>query len=175
MLTVTQLAQQFNLSRTTILYYEREGLLMPTSRTSHGYRLYGEKAVEILSRITEYRAFGVSVKDIGLILKQHNEPLREQILKQQFTQLDQEIKTLRKQQSAIMALLQDQPLLNSEQLTKQQWTEVMRASGLNDEDMKNWHRRFESMQPNGHQKFLESLDINEQEIKTIRAWSNRTD
>ena len=42
MLTVTQLAKAYNISRTTILYYERAGLLL-NCRSDNGYRWYGEK------------------------------------------------------------------------------------------------------------------------------------
>ncbi|EOB3552835.1 MerR family DNA-binding transcriptional regulator, partial [Vibrio vulnificus] len=33
MLTVTQIAKQFGISRTTILYYEKEELLIPACRS----------------------------------------------------------------------------------------------------------------------------------------------
>ncbi len=36
MLTVTQLANKLNISRATVLYYEREGLLLPTTRGDNG-------------------------------------------------------------------------------------------------------------------------------------------
>ena len=45
MLTVTQLARECGLSRTTILYYEREGLLAPAHRSENGYRWYGENEI----------------------------------------------------------------------------------------------------------------------------------
>ena len=44
MLTVTQIAKAYNISRTTILYYERAGLLLPHSRSDNGYRWYGKKS-----------------------------------------------------------------------------------------------------------------------------------
>lgn len=38
-------------------------------------------------------------------------------------------------------------------------------------DMQNWHKEFEKLEPDAHQEFLESLNIDEQEIKQIREWS----
>jgi DNA-binding transcriptional MerR regulator len=42
MLTVTKLAKTCDISRTTVLYYEREGLLTPKLRAENGYRWYGD-------------------------------------------------------------------------------------------------------------------------------------
>lgn len=56
MLTVTQLANACHVSRTTILYYERAGLLLP-----HCYRWYGDKELKRLESIVSYRSFGLSI------------------------------------------------------------------------------------------------------------------
>ncbi len=56
-------------------------------------------------------------------------------------------------------------------LTKQRWVEIMRASGMSDEDMNNWHRQFEKMEPETHQDFLASLSIEPGETRKIRTWS----
>jgi hypothetical protein len=47
----------------------------------------------------------------------------------------------------------------------------MRAAGLNDDDMHNWHCQFEKMEPEGHEEFLQSLGIDKSEISRIREWS----
>ncbi len=39
MLTVGKLAEDFGLSRSTLLYYDRIGLLQPAARTEKGYRV----------------------------------------------------------------------------------------------------------------------------------------
>ncbi|MEZ8092509.1 hypothetical protein ACED51_00360 [Photobacterium swingsii] len=56
-------------------------------------------------------------------------------------------------------------------LNKSRWVEIMKAAGLTDENMKNWHQQFEAMEPEAHQTFLESLSIDAEEIKTIRHWA----
>ncbi len=68
MLTVTQIATQFGVSRTTILYYEKEELLIPACRSENGYRWYGEKEIERLKAITSYRSYGLSVSSIRTLL-----------------------------------------------------------------------------------------------------------
>ena len=56
-------------------------------------------------------------------------------------------------------------------VSKERWVEIMRAAGLTDQDMQNWHHQFEKMEPDAHQEFLESLNIDNDEIKKIRDWS----
>lgn len=169
MQTVTELAKHFNLSRTTILYYERIGLLTPKFRSDNGYRWYGENEVSRLASIVAYRAFGMSLADITPLLNQTSESSQPQLLKDQFYKLEQEINILRKQQEAIVVTLKEPGLLEEKMVTKQRWVEIMRASGFDDNDMKTWHKNFEAMEPKEHQKFLESLGINAAEISKIRA------
>jgi len=49
-------------------------------------------------------------------------------------------------------------------VNKERWVEIMRAAGLTDEAMRNWHIQFERMEPEAHQEFLESLGIEAAEI-----------
>jgi len=58
-------------------------------------------------------------------------------------------------------------------INKERWVEIMRAAGLNEKDMRNWHIQFEKMEPEAHQEFLESLGINAAEIQKIREWSRK--
>jgi len=54
---------------------------------------------------------------------------------------------------------------------KERWVEIMRAAGLNDQNMQSWHEQFEKLEPGAHQEFLEFLGIETSEIKKIREWS----
>lgn len=47
----------------------------------------------------------------------------------------------------------------------------MRAAGMSDGDMRNWHREFETREPLAHQEFLESLNLDTDEISRIHHWS----
>ena len=61
--------------------------------------------------------------------------------------------------------------MNDERMTKDEWVEVFRATGLDDEGMKRWHREFESRYPLKHEAFLEWLRLPEAEITRIRKHS----
>lgn len=168
MLTVTQLAKQFGISRTTILYYEKEQLLVPAYRSDNGYRWYGEKEAERLGAITSYRSYGLSVSSIRSLLNQKGKS-QTQILKDHFYELEREIQNLRAQQKAIVVLLQEPNLLEENIVNKERWVQIMVAAGFSENDMVKWHQKFEELEPQEHQKFLESLGITSDEIRKIRA------
>ncbi|NOH82062.1 MerR family transcriptional regulator [Vibrio sp. RE86] len=168
MLTVTQIARQFGISRTTILYYEKEQLLMPAFRSDNGYRWYGEKEIERLEAISSYRSYGLPVSSIRTLLDRSGES-QSQILKDHFNELEREIQNLRAQQKAVVMLLQEPALLEENVVNKERWVEIMVAAGFTEADMLKWHQKFEELEPNEHQKFLESLGISNEEIMKIRS------
>ncbi len=168
MITVTKLAKTCKVSRATVLYYERKGLLAPAIRSENGYRWYGEHEVNKLKDILRFRSFGIPVAQIENLINHDSKACQSAVLRAQFEKLEQNILDLRKQQSAIVALLQQPELLEKNMVTKKRWVEIMKASGFNEEDMVNWHKNFEQMEPNEHQIFLESLGIDAEEISKIR-------
>ncbi len=168
MLTVSQLAKRFNITRSTIIYYEKKGILLPFSRSENGYRWYGKAEIDRLKMIIAYRSFGLPIVKLTSLIKRENGLDQESILKDQFTALEQEILILRKQQKAIVQFLKEPIQQENTMVTKERWVEIMKAAGLSDDDMLNWHRKFEELEPNEHQKFLESLSITPDEITRIR-------
>ena len=59
--------------------------------------------------------------------------------------------------------------MSNEVMSKDRWVLLFREIGLSDEVMVQWHRAFETRYPDGHQSFLEWLNIEEEEIRRIRA------
>ena len=171
MLTVSKLARRFGLSRATILYYEREGLLEPATRGANGYRFYGDKEIERLQQITGFRSYGVSVRDIRELLARDSVEAHEQILRQRFAQMETDIQDLRRQQQSLLALLEQSQQAPQPPMSKERWSGIMAAAGMSEEDMRNWHREFEAREPLAHQEFLESLNLDSDEIGRIRQWS----
>ena len=70
MQSIKQFCEQLGVSRTTVLYYERQGLIAPASRTSSGYRLYGASEIETFKVILAYRSYGISVSEIKELMQQ---------------------------------------------------------------------------------------------------------
>ena len=171
MLTISQLAKRFGLSRSTLLYYDSIGLLTPSARSPSNYRLYSQADVERMQRIEVYRRAGVPLADVARVLASGEGELQG-VLEARLRVLDDEIGDLRSQQRVIAGLLQ-LPALPREarSLDKQGWVAILRATGLDDEAMRRWHVEFERLSPGAHQDFLESLGIGRDEIARIRDGS----
>ena len=59
--------------------------------------------------------------------------------------------------------------MKSRNVSKEQWVTMFRDIGLDDATMKKWHQTFENLNPEGHQEFLEWLNIPSNEIADIRS------
>ena len=172
MATISTLAKGSGLSRSTLLYYDRLGLLKPIRRNRSGYRIYSLAEVERLEQICIFRQLGISLKEMKKLLDTAGGNESAEILRCRLRALDREIANFRRQQRQILELLKHKQLQQgAEMINKERWVNIMRAAGLSDQDMHNWHVQFEKMEPEGHQEFLESLGIKADEINKIREWS----
>ncbi len=54
-------------------------------------------------------------------------------------------------------------------MNKENWVTLFREIGLDEATMIRWHQLFETKYPDGHQSFLEWLNIPADEINRIRA------
>lgn len=173
MYTIGKLADEFGLSRSTLLYYDSLGLLKSQKRTKAGYRIYGETEYEKLIKICTYREMGLPLKEIRKLLKK-TESESAEILQAQLLRLSDQIRELKKQQFAIIELLKQNKEFDSHPVVnKEQWVKILRSSGLTDEGMHRWHIEFERLSPQGHHDFLASLGISDNEIIRIRMWAKQ--
>src|SRR5687767_11256203 len=69
MLTIGKVAEKAGVSRDTIRYYEKLGLVPRAARTSSGYRMYPEGVIRRLSLIRNGLKFGFSLKELGAFLR----------------------------------------------------------------------------------------------------------
>mgnify|MGYP004593157263 CR=1 FL=1 len=65
---VNELSKITGLSKRAIRYYDQINLLKPESISGSGYRLYGDKSLEILQQILIFRELNISLSDIKSIL-----------------------------------------------------------------------------------------------------------
>jgi DNA-binding transcriptional MerR regulator len=171
MYTIGQLAKKHGLSRSTLLYYDRIGVLSPSGRSEANYRLYTKQDLERLERIVLFRATGLPLAMIRELLDREGDDFNTS-LEHRLTAINAEIQALRSQQQVILKILGNEGLAaNSRVLTKETWVEILRASGLDEAGMQNWHVEFERTSPEAHQDFLESIGIPPDEIDLIREWS----
>jgi MerR family transcriptional regulator, thiopeptide resistance regulator len=67
-LTVGQVAEQFDVTVRTLHHYDEIGLLVPSARTSAGYRLYTDKDIVRLQHVVVYRRLGFALEEIAQLL-----------------------------------------------------------------------------------------------------------
>jgi DNA-binding transcriptional MerR regulator len=167
MLTIGQLARRCGVSRTTLLYYEELGLLAPAARSAAGYRHYGEAECARVERIRDYRASGLALERIALLLAGADAP---PVIAVRLQEIQDDMARLREQQAVLVRLLtagqQQRPTLD-----KAGWTAMLGAAGLDDAAMARWHALFEQQSPEAHERFLRSLGLKRAEIARIRDWS----
>lgn len=172
MTTIGKLGARFGLSRSTLLYYDRIGVLSPSERSPNGYRRYSEADAKRLAKICAYRNAGLSLSDIGRILDEGGGQVSE-ILEKRLSELNAEIEAVQKRQRFVIFLLKEPDVLarRSGPMDRERWTKMLADAGFSEADMRRWHREFERDAPEKHQRFLSLLGIPEEEIVAIRRYS----
>jgi len=69
LLTVGQVAEQFDITVRTLHHYDEIGLLEPSERSNAGYRLYTEGDLTRLQHVVVYRRLGFSLEEVALLLE----------------------------------------------------------------------------------------------------------
>ena len=171
MLTIGQLAKKYALSRSTLIYYDKLGVLSPSGRSYSNYRLYSEGDRKRLDRIMLFRSAGLSLETISQLLGREGGEVAT-ALEQRLSSLNDEIQALRNQQKVILSLLKNTGAEHGARvLDKATWVSILRAAGLDEAGMRQWHVEFEKTSPEAHRDFLASIGIGNDEIESIRAWS----
>ena len=133
--SISQLARKFDLSRSTLLYYDRIGLLQAFERTGAGYRRYSTNDRKKLERICLFRRAGLPLSDIQKLLAANSEP-SVKVLEKRLRDLGDEILQLRGQQHMIIAMLKN--MTNhafAPAIDKRIWVEMMAAAGMDEKAM----------------------------------------
>ena len=170
--SISGLAAKFGLSRSTLLYYERIGLLKAPGRERNNYRYYTEQDAATLEQIRIYRQAGLTLGKIKRLLTSGSEGLAG-ILERRLAELNGEVATLRAQQHFIVSLLQQPAVLSGDagDMNVERWTQIMRNAGFSDSDMIHWHCEFEQRTPDDHRRFLKLLGLSGSEIEAIQDWA----
>jgi MerR family transcriptional regulator, thiopeptide resistance regulator len=170
--SISQLARACNLSRSTLLYYDRIGLLCPPERTAAGYRRYTNQQFDKLERICTLRSTGLSLDEIKALISSKTAPSAK-ILEHRLKEIDIQIVTLREQQHTIVDMLKEMTSGNYGRVVdKKMWVKMLAAAGMDEAAMMRWHADFESRAPTAHFEFLLSIGIPTEEAQLIqeRSW-----
>lgn len=172
MYRISALAGQFGISRSTLLYYDRIGLLKPSGRSGSGYRLYSSEDRERLKSICSYRQAGLTIENILTLLEVEGDRTLG-VLKMRLQELTEEIQSMQVKQRVLSGMLQAHAAGNVPvAVDKDLWVEMLRSAGMDDAGLMQWHCEFERRAPDAHHAFLISLGINEREVLRIRRNSS---
>ncbi|MBA3728592.1 MAG: heavy metal-responsive transcriptional regulator [Actinobacteria bacterium] len=113
-LTISKLAAAVGVSRDTIRYYERSGLLPPAHRDPNGYRLYEAQEADRLRFIRGARRLGLKLRDIRDLLIVRDRGLcpcghTSALIRDRLAELDADLKRLEALRHELVALSKHVP------------------------------------------------------------------
>lgn len=168
MYSISKLCREYDLSRSTLLYYDKIGLFRSSGRTDSNYRIYTEEDRSRLERICTFREAGVPLEQIKAILDS-GEADGSRILGKRLKDINKEIRYLRLQQNVIVEMLKAENTADKTVLLdKELLVSLFHSAGLEQETLDRFHIQFEKNMPDAHQLFLEFLGLSAEEIDSIR-------
>ena len=90
-LSITEFAKLSRTNRSTLLYYDRIGLLSPVSRKDNTYRYYSYAQMYIVNLIRTGQALGLSLDKIKYLRNEASPELVDELLEGHISQIDDEI------------------------------------------------------------------------------------
>ena len=114
MLTIGKLAERAHLSANALRFYEREGLLSPTSKTASGYRLYDEVALARVRFIRHAQHCGFTLVEVNELLTLRSKDAAccddvRRLAVEKKLRLEAKIKSMRSMSEALDLLIADCP------------------------------------------------------------------
>ena len=143
MYTVSETARRVGVARSTLLYYERIGLVTPERDPANGYRRYGEAQVARLIALRQLQRAGLTLQECRRCLAGE---LPAELVRRRLDALEGELREL----------LLARELLRSF------------AGEKGDEGTRAWHDDFVRRSPEAHHQWLRGLGFSELEAMQIR-------
>ena len=143
MYRITELAQSVGLSRTTLLYYEKLGLLK-AQRQANGYRVYTEADRQRLLLMQQLQAGGLSLQECQACL---DGEIDRNVLGQRLETLEREIAAKTRSRDLLAAL-------------------------LGQSSLKNWHEEVQRLAPDLHRGWLMTQGFSSAEAARV-AWLSK--
>ena len=108
--TIGQLARAAGVPTTTLRYYERTGLVRPTTRAENQYRLYTEQTLQVMRFIRAAQAAGFTLEDVRTLLKLHSGDLAlckdvQPLIAKRLAEVSQRLKDMRHIQRLLQSFL----------------------------------------------------------------------
>ncbi|KHT62024.1 methyltransferase [Photobacterium gaetbulicola] len=139
MYRISELAEQVGLSRSTLLYYEKLGLIAG-KRLVNGYRSYSEQDLQRLKLLQQLQAGGLTLKECQACLEAK---VDRELLLNRMHQLDEEI------------------------AHKQQSRDLL-AAMLGESELTAWHQSLEQAAPDAHLDWLMKQGFDEKQALRLK-------
>jgi MerR family transcriptional regulator, thiopeptide resistance regulator len=137
-LMVGQVAEQFGVTVRTLHHYDQIGLLVPSQRTSTGYRLYSGEDITRLQQVVVYRRLGFPLEEIALLLDERSADVSEHLRRQRAAVLSR-LDEMRDLVTAIDQALEKE--MSGIRLTKEEQKELF-GDGFSDEYAEEAEQRW---------------------------------
>lgn len=139
MYQVSELATKVGLSRSTLLYYEKLGLIS-SQRQANGYRTYSDQDLQQLKLLQQLQAGGLTLKECQACLERR---IDRSLLLERLQTLEQEI-------------------------TAKQQSRDLLASMLGMASMREWHQALERQAPGAHLAWLLKQGFSEKQALRLK-------
>jgi MerR family transcriptional regulator, thiopeptide resistance regulator len=169
LISISKLAKMFDLSRSTLLYYDSLELLVPINRTGAGYRVYNEESIEILKKIVLYRNIGLTLIEIKELIQNEKDDVLIAFLMKKLGSLNEDIQKIKIQQNIIIEVLKNKNILRD--FFRNDFNSLVKIGekvGINEKTAKKWHEIFEKNSPEIHEELLKLIGFTKDEILIIR-------
>ncbi len=104
-LTIGELAEAAQVPTSTIRYYERQGILRPSTRSASNYRLYSQEDLHRLRFIRAAQATGFTLGDITKLLRPAPCSKVQRLIEDRLGSVEARLKELRHVQKVLRASL----------------------------------------------------------------------
>lgn len=156
MSSISQICKIVGISRSTLLYYERIGIISPARNSENGYRDYTEDDIHALVLIRQLKKAGFSLKQASSIMEGDLDP---EIILSHFHSLEQEIQELKVAHEMVRSLV----IYSTGEHPKT--IPQTNPAGI-------WHAELEKVAGEAHAEWLKRLGFDEKEQLYIR-WVTR--
>ena len=89
--TITEFAEMFNLTRQTLIHYDKIGLFKPARINQSGYRIYTREQKPKMIEIMQLKDSGMSLSDIMRVMETKSADSILSIFDAQIAKLDEQI------------------------------------------------------------------------------------
>ncbi|MGI9889566.1 MerR family transcriptional regulator [Vibrio chagasii] len=139
MYRISELAELVGLSRSTLLYYGKLGLI-EAQRQSNGYRLYSEKDLQRVRLLQQLQAGGLTLKECQACL---DAKIERSLLENRLKQLDEE-------------------------LVQKQRSRDLLAAMLGESGLEEWHESMDKLAPDAHLDWLIKQGFDEKQALRLK-------